>query len=277
MELIDGRSLARQRRRELKQAINQLGQTPGLAVLLIGNDPASHLYVSLKEKAAADAGIHFEKRLFFAGTDEATVLEVIDELNKRPDIHGIVVQLPVPAPLSEDRLVAAIDPAKDVDGYHPENIKRMLAGESVPTPSLIAAILALITATKTNVAGGSLAIVAKSPVFTKPLQHILEQQQASVAVYRSTDEAAGKLSTADVIVTALGRPHWLTGDMVKAGAVLIDVGITELPDGQIVGDIDAASVNDKAGWLTPVPGGVGPMTVAMLLANTTEACQRQTS
>lgn len=274
MQLIDGKSLARERRLRIANDVDRLGVIPGLAVLLIGDDRASHIYVDRKERAAKLAGIHFEKHLFPADTDESILLSTIRSLNERDTIHGIVVQLPAPAPLNEDTLIRALDPRKDVDGFHPQNIAAMLRGEDVILPGLVQAILSLLDAAHAPLERARVAVIAKSPVFTDPLSHVLENRGARITVARTDVDAYDALGEATIVITALGHPQWIRGDMLADGVIIIDVGINALPDGRVVGDVDQASVSAKAAWLTPVPGGVGPMTVAMLLANTVEACRR---
>lgn len=265
MNIIDGKALAKKIRAEIKKEITELGITPGLAVILVGANPASHLYVGLKERAAAEVGIHFEKYLFFATEPKEKIIAKIQALNARPDIHGIIVQLPLPQGYDENRIVAAINPKKDADGFHPENIKKLLAGETENIPPVIAGILKLIESIGIELINKKIAILANSEILAKPLEKILEGNQMSVAL-RPENPATITLD-ADIVITALGRPKILTDVAIKPGAILIDVGTTRMDDGTTVGDIDLESVKELAGWVTPVPGGVGPMTVAMLLQN----------
>lgn len=265
MRIIDGKKLALQIRQEIKKEISELGITPGLAVILVGADPASHLYVGLKEKAAAEIGIHFEKFLFFATEPEEKIIAKINELNARPDIHGILVQLPLPQGYDENKIVAAIDPKKDADGFHPENIKKLLAGEAEITPPVISGILKLIESTGIELINKKIAILANSEILAKPLAKILEGNEVKTIIAPKT--LTTQIADADIVITALGRAKIITADAIKSGAILIDVGTTRQEDGTTVGDIDFDSVAEKAGWTTPVPGGVGPMTVAELLQN----------
>ncbi|MFA5413481.1 MAG: tetrahydrofolate dehydrogenase/cyclohydrolase catalytic domain-containing protein [Patescibacteria group bacterium] len=264
-QIIDGKKIAAEIRGEIKREITELGIVPGLAVILVGADPASHLYVGLKEKAAAEVGIHFEKYLFFATEPEEKIIAKIEELNARPDIHGIIVQLPLPQGYNENKIIAAIDPKKDADGFHPENIKKLMAGEPKNIPPVISGILKLIESTGTELTGKKIAILVNSEILAEPLAKILEGNQVSVTI--RPEDPAMHTHDADIIVTALGRPKVITANAIKSGAILIDVGTTRLEDGKTVGDLDFDSVAEKAGWITPVPGGVGPMTVAMLLQN----------
>ncbi|MBI5071435.1 bifunctional 5,10-methylenetetrahydrofolate dehydrogenase/5,10-methenyltetrahydrofolate cyclohydrolase [Candidatus Falkowbacteria bacterium] len=265
IQIIDGKKIAAEIRAEIKKEITELGIAPGLAVILVGADPASHLYVGLKEKAAAEVGIHFEKYLFFATEPEEKIIAKIQELNERPDIHGIVVQLPLPQGYDENKIVAAIDPKKDADGFHPENIKKILAGEPENIPPVISGILKLIESTGTELVNKKIAILANSEILAKPLEKILTGNDIKTIIAPET--LTTEISDADIVITALGRAKIITADAIKPGAILIDVGTTRMDDGTTVGDIDFESAATKACFITPVPGGVGPMTVAELLRN----------
>lgn len=275
-KIIDGKKLAREIRTRLKDEVAQLSSTPGLAIVLVGDDPASHTYVGLKEKAAEEIGIHFEKHTFAVTASQPEVLARVEELNKRQDIHGIVVQLPLPHGLDEDAIIQAINPAKDVDGFHPENIRALLVGESRMVPGLAEGIYRLIVSTEVAVDGKKAMIFANSPIFTNPLEYILNQHGIqTVSCSPDVDDCLEVSRQADIIVAVVGRPGYVTADMVKEGAILIDVGFTK--DGsQVRGDISDTAW-DKASWATPVPGGVGPMTVAMLLENVVRAYRLQTT
>ncbi len=273
-QIIDGKKIAAEIREEIKKEIVELGITPGLAVILVGADPASHLYVGLKEKACAEVGIHFEKYLFFATESEEKIIKKIQEFNNNPDIHGILVQLPLPSHFNEAKIIAALDPLKDADGFHPANIEKLLRDESTVVPPVISGILKLLEATGEEIVNKKIAILANSETFVKPLQKILEKDNR-VAYAIAPENVTPITYDADIIVTALGRPKFLTGEMIKDGAIIIDIGTTRLEDGTLVGDVDFESVFKKAGWITPVPGGVGPMTVAMLLKNVLELAKRQ--
>lgn len=273
-EIIDGKKIAAEIRGEIKKEIAELGIVPGLAVILVGADPASHLYVGLKEKAAAEVGIHFEKYLFFATEPEEKIIAKIKGLNARPDIQGIVVQLPLPQGYNENKIVAAIDPKKDADGFHPANIEKLLRDEPTIIPPVISVILKLVEATGEEVANKKIAILANSETFVRPLQKILEKDNR-VAYAIAPENPAAITHDADIVVTALGRPKIITADAIKPGAILINVGTTRMDDGKTVGDIDFETAKDVAGWITPVPGGVGPMTVAELLQNVLELSKKQ--
>jgi methylenetetrahydrofolate dehydrogenase (NADP+)/methenyltetrahydrofolate cyclohydrolase len=272
MNIIDGKKLALQIRQKIKKEIAELGIKPGLAVILVGADPASHLYVGLKEKAAAEVGINFEKYLFFATEPEEKIIAKIQELNARPDINGIVVQLPLPQGYDESKIVAAIDPLKDADGFHPENIAKLLADEPEIVPPVIAGIFKLIESTGTELINKKITILANSEILAKPLKKLLEGNEVKVALHPENPAAISR--DADIVITALGRPRVITGEMIKPGSILIDVGTTRMDDGQTVGDVDFDSASQVAGWITPVPGGVGPMTVAMLLQNVLDLAKK---
>jgi len=255
---IDGRALAGRIRAAVGAAIARLGLRPGLGVVLVGGDPASHLYVALKEKACAEAGIFFERIDFPDDASQEDVLAAVARLNADQAIDAILVQLPLPSQLDADTVVAAIDPRKDVDGFHPENLRRYLEG-SGPMPGLVEAISLLLDDAGAP-AEGLACVRANSAVFSMPVEVMLERRGLS-----PTEDCRA----ADVVVTALGKPKSLTSGQVKPGAIVIDVGTTRV-EGRTVGDADAEGLEGAAGALTPVPGGVGPMTVALLIKKTLE-------
>ncbi len=268
-KIIDGRALADQIQNEVKDQMAKLGIAPGLAVVLVGSDPASLTYVKLKEKAARAAGINFHLYTFSADAKENDILASLDWLNKDPEIDAIIVQLPLPPHLDEHRIIGQIDPAKDVDGFHPDNIKQLLSGQSYIIPGLASGILQLIQSTNEAIAGKQALIIARSPEFTGALSYLLRACGVK-AESRPPDDAAVKraLAEADIVIAAAGRPQWIKGRDIKAGAIIIDVGVNRLGDAAVVGDVDFSDCAAKAAAITPVPGGVGPMTVAMLLKNT---------
>ena len=274
-KIIDGKKLATLIAHEAAQERATLGITPGLVAVLVGDDPASHLYVSLKEKACRDAGIAFEKMLFRADASLETVLRAIANLNSREDIDAILVQLPLPAPLNAERVISAIDPAKDVDGFHPENVAALRAGTPRIIPGLAAGIIALIRSTGEPLAEKSALVVANSAAFFAPLASVLEGAGCKPSF---TDADAPGLTelvrSADILIVAVGRPAIINGAMLKPGAIVIDVG-TNRVNGKTIGDVDYSSAVDVAGHLTPVPGGVGPMTIALLLKNTVALCRNR--
>lgn len=272
--LLDGRAIADERRKRLKKLIATLPGTPGLAVVLIGNDPASRLYVNLKEKAAREVGIAFEKILLEERVREDTVIERIVALNARPEIHGIVIQLPLPQHLNGDRAVTTMDPAKDADGFHPKNVARFLTGETSRTPTLIRAITTLLGVSGITLNGKHATVIARESVFTRCLRFALDTAGARVIIHPPFNAFAAATETADLLIVAAGKPNLIKEYMVKPGAVVIDVGINRAPDGKIVGDVDTEAVRQKASWITPVPGGVGPVTVVSLLENVVEAYEQ---
>ena len=255
---IDGRSLASLIRAKIAEEIARFGFRPGLGVVLVGDDPASHLYVALKEKACAEAGIFFERRDFPAEAAQDEVLSAIRHFNEDEAIDAILVQLPLPAQIDADAAVAAIDPRKDVDGFHPQNLRAYLEG-SGPMPGLVEAVSLLLDEAGA-LSHGLACVRANSAIFSMPVEVMLERRGLA-----PTEDC----HAADVAVTALGKPKSLTADQIKPGAIVIDVGTTRL-EGKTVGDADAESLEGAASALTPVPGGVGPMTVALLIKRTLE-------
>ena len=271
--LLDGRAMATRIREDIKKQIAVLPSLPGLAVLLVGDDPASHLYVDLKEKACQEVGIRFEKQIYPADVSEEILIKNILEWNARLDIHGILLQLPLPHQ-NEDRIVATMDPHKDVDGFHPETIRRLEAGETCLLSPVVRGVFKLLEKTGRKMEGATTAVVA-SPFFARPFELLLQRAGASVSILSANDPLLPqKTKTADLLLSAVGRPGLLTSAHIKPGAVVIDVGTTRV-DNHVLGDADRTSVETVAGWLTPVPGGVGPMTVAMLLSNVVEAYASQ--
>lgn len=272
--LLDGRALAATIRKKMKQRVAPMATPPGLAVILVGDDPASQTYVRLKGKACEEAGIRFEK--FAYPTDVATseLIERVRELNAQADVNGILVQLPLPGQ-NTDAVIAAIDPFKDVDGFHPENLRRMEAGKPSLVSPVALGIVKLLESSGERIQDQSVVIVA-SDLFARPMASLLrERRPREIEVIASHQKnLPEKTRGAKLVIMACGIPHLLTGGMVSPGAVVIDVGTTRIGD-DIVGDVEASSVEPVAGWLTPVPGGVGPMTVAMLLVNVVKAAELQ--
>jgi len=268
---IDGRAIAQKIREDLKKKISALTNKPGLGVILVGADPASHLYVKLKEQVCAELGVHFEKFLFFATEKEEKIVNKIEELNKRKDIQGILVQLPLPFHLNTEKIIKTINPRKDVDGFHPENVRLLKEGKSRIEPVLIKTIWILIKEAiqqKNTVIIEQLSclIIGNSDVFTEPLESFLRQKNLQTTSIQPQQLNKGEVKNFDIVIVAVGQPNFLNDRDIKDGAIVIDIGINRLPDGKIVGDVSWDDT-DKIGWLTPVPGGVGPVTVAMLLEN----------
>lgn len=269
--ILDGKTLASHVRENVKSRVSELKTKPGLAVILVGADPASHTYVALKKKACEEVGIEFEQHLYFATEKEETILEKIFELNKRSEINGILVQLPLPTQ-DADRVIMAIDPKKDVDGFHPVNIEKLRRGD----PSLTSAVaLGVIKLIEEAGARPHKAAIVSSPLFAEPLQILLLARDIeSFCISPDARNLKQKTSEADVLIVAVGSPGLITKDFVKPGAIVIDVGTTRAQDG-LRGDVDFDSVEPVASAITPVPGGVGPMTVAMLLVNILKAYDLQ--
>ena len=262
--LLNGKTLAAELRQELKTKVALLPTTPKLGVILVGDDPASHLYVGLKQKAAAEVGIKIERVDFPNNTPAELIKNKLSEWNTRADIHGILIQFPLPPHLNEHEIVAEMSPIKDADGFHPENIKEFLSGAGGVTPGVSAGIMKLIDLAKQNLVGKTAVLLANSAEFAQPLVKLLQDRKVTTRVINTPETEI--LIKSDIIITALGQPHIITGDMIKDGAIVIDVGTTKV--GNVVqGDVDANSLQSRNVYLTPVPGGVGPMTVVMLLWN----------
>jgi methylenetetrahydrofolate dehydrogenase (NADP+)/methenyltetrahydrofolate cyclohydrolase len=281
MQIIDGKAIAQKIRERLKEKIVASQIKPGLAVILVGDDPASHLYISLKEKACQEVGIVFEKYLFPANEKEEKILEKISELNSRSDIHGILVQLPLPFHLDENKIIQAINPLKDVDGFHPENLKLFFANKPRVIPVIAKAIINIFETLHLEIRGKYALILANSDIFASTIKKILEVYgtRGETIIYDPNIPISQypHFSQVDILITALGKPKLITDFFVKDGAIVIDIGITRLnlgteekPLWKTVGDVDYESLKEKPGWITPVPGGVGPITVACLLENVCE-------
>ncbi|MDP3985410.1 MAG: tetrahydrofolate dehydrogenase/cyclohydrolase catalytic domain-containing protein [bacterium] len=269
-KILDGRVLAAEIRAKIKTRVASLAHTPGLAAILVGDDPASHLYVSLKQKACEEAGIHFELHQFSDDNSETEVIARIRELNKRADIHAILVQIPLPPKFSEDAVIEAIDPQKDVDGFHPVNLDRILSGHPFIVPGVALGILRLVESARLPLADKTAVLLVNSAVFALPIERLFEEKGLHVHVVlapKNLTTLDAKFLRADVLITAIGRPQVITSKFVKENAIVIDVGTNRLPDGTLVGDVDFSEIQKMAAAITPVPGGVGPMTVAMLLEN----------
>ena len=277
--IIDGKAIAAQLRAEIAAetaALKEQGVTPGLAVILVGDDPASHTYVRNKQRACAEVGFYSEQIDLPADTDARTLLDLVATLNARPDIHGILCQLPLPAPLDEAAVIAAIDPAKDVDAFHCVNAGHILLGDYQFLPCTPAGVMELLHRSGVEVAGKECVVVGRSNIVGKPMALLLLQANGTVTVCHSrTRDLAAACRRADVLVVAIGKAKFITADMVKPGAAVIDVGMDRDENGKLCGDVDFAAVEPVAGAITPVPGGVGPMTIAMLLRNTLTAAKRQ--
>jgi methylenetetrahydrofolate dehydrogenase (NADP+)/methenyltetrahydrofolate cyclohydrolase len=275
MNLIDGRSLAREIREDVKREIAELGLHPRLGVLLVGDDPSSHIYVNLKEKAAKEAGIETDIRRLPASVHDRELDGLIRDWNDDPSYDAILIQLPLPAGHGTDGLIATMDTKKDVDGFHPQNILALQQGIGEIFPPVHESILRLIGASGTDLRGSHAVIIANSDTFSGPLTRLLEKGGCFVITMSADELDADALKNADIVVIAIGRAGFLKREMIKDGACVIDVGTNKLADGKVVGDVDYESVLNLNGWLSPVPGGVGPMTVACLLKNTLELAKRR--
>ncbi len=276
--LIDGKAVAAAVRDEVRVEAAAFraahGRGPGLATVLVGDDPASATYVRNKRKACADCGIESIGHELPANTSQAALLAVVAALNARRDVDGILVQLPLPGGLDAGAVVEAIDPAKDADGLHPANQGRLVAGLPGPRPCTPLGILRLLDSTGTDLKGARAVVVGRSNLVGKPVALLLLERHATVTICHSrTRDLAGEVGRADVLVAAIGQPRFVQGAWIKAGATVIDVGTNRLADGKLVGDVDFAAACDRAAAITPVPGGVGPMTIAMLLKNTVAAAR----
>ncbi len=277
--IIDGLALSAQLRGALKQRVAALtarGRQPGLAVILVGDNPASRVYVRNKVKACAEAGIHSELIELPGSAPEAQVLDRIRALNADPRIHGILVQLPLPEQVSEEKVLETIAVEKDVDGFHVQNVGSLVVGRPGFAPCTPAGCMAMLDHIGVAIEGREAVVVGRSNIVGKPMAMLLLQRSATVTVCTSrTRDLASHTRRADILVVATGKPRLVTADMIKPGAVVIDVGINRLPDGKLTGDVDFESAKEVAGWITPVPGGVGPMTITMLLANTVQSAERR--
>ena len=275
--LIDGKSLAASVRAAQKSAIESLaarGARPGLAAILAGDDPASRVYVRNKARACEETGVRSEVHEFPENVSESALLERLALLNADRRVHGILVQLPLPAHLDTARILAAVSPVKDVDGFHAVNLGALLQGRPGFVPGTPAGVMRLLEHAGVPLAGKQATIVGRSTIVGKPLALLLLQKDATVTICHSrTRDLAAVTVQADILVAAVGRAKLITAEMVKPGACVIDVGINRMADGKLAGDVDFAAVKEVAGSITPVPGGVGPMTVAMLIANTVRAAE----
>lgn len=282
-QIINGKRIAKIIRKKLKKKVEEFKKTkkitPGLAVILVGNNQASKIYVRLKEKACQEIGIHFEKYLF-PRISQKKLIDLIQKLNKKRKIHGIIVQLPLPKYLNPDKIIEIIKPEKDVDGFHPENIKKLFQNKPFIVPPLIQSINKLLQSCPEDLKNKKAIIMANSKTFALPLKKILEKNQIKAEVYlqppKSKKITAQKSQKADILITALGRPNFINQKMVKKNSIIIDAGFTRLK-GKILGDVDLEKVKSKIKYISPVPGGVGPMTIAMLLTNLLKLAKKQSS
>ncbi len=278
-KIIDGKAIAAAIRSEVAAEAAQLkeqGIHAGLAVILVGEDPASCTYVRNKQKACVEAGLYAEQINMPADTTQEELLAKVDELNRRSDIHGILCQLPLPRHLDDKAVIAAISPDKDVDAFHATNVGHIMIGDHRFLPCTPAGVMELIRRTGVTVEGKHCVVIGRSNIVGKPMAMLLLHENGTVTICHSrTQNLAAICREADILVAAVGRPKFVTADMVKEGAVVIDVGMDRDENGKLCGDVDYANVEPIAGAITPVPGGVGPMTIAMLLKNTITAAKLQ--
>ena len=278
-EIIDGKLVAASIRAGIKEDVSLFiekhGVTPALAVILVGEDPASQVYVRNKHKACLDAGIRSIEIKMPSDTTESDLLSKIKELNCDPLVHGILVQLPLPRHISEEAIIKAISPAKDVDAFHPENVGKIVIGKYDLLPCTPAGIMSLLDYYNIKIEGKRCVVIGRSNIVGKPMALLLLERNGTVTVAHSrTVDLTSIAKEADILVVAVGRANFVGADMVKEGAVVIDVGINRLDDGRLVGDVNFEEVSKKASYITPVPGGVGPMTITTLLRNTLKAAEK---
>lgn len=276
--IIDGKAVSKKIREKIAVGVQELkaekGITPGLAVVLVGEDPASQTYVRNKEKSCIKVGMYSEVHRLPAETSEADLLSLVNKLNDDEKIHGILVQLPLPKHIDETKVIEAISPAKDVDGFHPVNAGHLLIGEDSFLPCTPYGIMELLAHEGVELKGKHAVVVGRSNIVGKPIALLMLSEHATVSICHSRTADLGAMTRqADVLVVAVGRPNFVTGGMIKPGAVVIDVGINRV-DGKLVGDVEFETAEKVAGKITPVPGGVGPMTITMLLSNTLIAAQK---
>ena len=276
--IIDGKRISGAIREEIKaeaEALKAKGITPGLAVILVGDDPASKVYVGNKEKACLAMGFHSAVHRLPAATPQAELLGLIDRLNDDPAIHGILVQLPLPEHIDEKAVIDAIRPDKDVDGFHPVNTGNLMIGADSLLPCTPAGCIELLKRSGIEIAGKRAVVIGRSNIVGKPAAMLLLREHATVTICHSRTTNLEEIARqADILVVAIGKAKAIDARYVKPGAVVLDVGVNRLPDGKLAGDVDFESASETAGWITPVPGGVGPMTITMLLRNTLTAAKR---
>ena len=279
-QIISGKEVALKVRERIKNEVEELlaktGKRPGLAVIIVGEDPASQVYVRNKAKGCEEVGFHSEVYRLPEQTEMSELLALINKLNNDENIHGILCQLPLPKHLDETEVILAIDPNKDVDAFHPVNTGKIMIGNYSFLPCTPAGVMELIASTGVDISGKECVVVGRSNIVGKPQAMLLLQKNGTVTICHSrTKNLAETTKRADILVVAVGRPNFITGDMIKEGAIVVDVGINRMDDGKLVGDVHFESAEKVASYITPVPGGVGPMTITMLLQNTLTAAKQQ--
>ena len=279
MEIIDGKKLAKTTRENLRLEVEELkkiGINPKLAVIMVGNNSASQIYVRNKSRACDEVGIEFEEYLLPATTEQSELLNLIDKLNKQEDINGILLQSPIPDGLDINEAFRKISPEKDVDGFHPVNVGKLVLGQDTFVSCTPYGIMKMFEAYNIDLEGKNAVVIGRSNIVGKPMSHCLLNKNATVTICHSrTKNLAEITKRADILVAAIGKAEFVKADMVKEGAVVIDVGINRTEEGKLKGDVDFENVSKKASYITPVPGGVGPMTIAMLMNNVIKATKRQ--
>jgi len=278
-EIIDGKAIAAEIREGIAAEVavlKQQGVTPGLAVVLVGEDPASRVYVTMKEKACATAGIYSDEHKLPAETTETQLLALIDELNRDARIDGILVQLPLPDHIDENKVLEAISPQKDADGFHPYNVGRLVTGNPLFSPCTPFGVMKMLEHTGVDLTGKEVVVVGRSNIVGKPVALMCLAKHATVTLCHSrTRDLAQKVGQADVLIAAVGRAEMIKGSWIKPGAVVIDVGVNRVGEKKLVGDVEFDAAFERAAAITPVPGGVGPMTITMLLYNTVQSARRR--
>ena len=277
-ELINGKEVSasvKQRvKKETEEFIAKTGKTPGLAVIIVGDDPASRVYVNSKKKACGEVGFKSFEYALPAETTQEELLKLVEKLNNDDNVDGILCQLPLPKHIDENAVINSIKYEKDVDAFHPFNVGKIMIGEYAFLPCTPAGIMELIDSTGTDITGKNCVVIGRSNIVGKPMAMLLLHRNGTVTICHSkTKDLAEKCRNADILVAAVGKANFVTEDMVKEGAVVIDVGMNRLENGKLCGDVDFAAVEEKASYITPVPGGVGPMTIAMLMQNTITAAK----
>lgn len=262
--------------REKALELKEKGIEIGLAVVIVGDNPASRVYVNSKKKACEEVGFNSYEYALPQETTQQELLDLVDTLNNDPKVDGILVQLPLPEQIDENAVINAISPDKDVDAFHPSNVGKIMIGDYAFLPCTPAGIMELIDSTGVEIAGKSCVVIGRSNIVGKPMSMLLLHRSGTVTICHSKTKNLKEIcSQADILVAAVGRPNFVTADMVREGAVVIDVGINRMADKKLCGDVDFEAVSERAGWITPVPGGVGPMTIAMLMKNTLTAALRK--
>jgi len=275
MTILDGKKLSQKIKNELKEEIKKLSYTPKLAVILVGSDPASHTYVKMKKKACEEVGIESVVIMMDENISEENLLAKIEEINKDSSINGLLIQLPLPKHINTNKILEAVDPIKDVDGFHPYNMGKLVEGLDTFAPCTPLGVMELFREYDIELKGKDVCVVGASNIVGKPMWALLVNAWATVDIcHIETKDLASHTKRADIVIVGVGKPNLITADMVKDGVIVVDIGINKV-DGKIVGDVDFENVSKKASYITPVPGGVGPMTIAMLLKNTLKAAKLQ--